>query len=79
MQELHVDECIKSTAEQISLRAFSGTFKKEFNLHFGHQTLDPYKFCNEWAMKIEAVSTSDDSSKLRGECELHLWKVRRAC
>jgi hypothetical protein len=59
MQELHVNECVKSAAEPISLRAFSGIFKKEFGLHFGHPSLDEYKFCSEWAVKIEAASTSD--------------------
>jgi hypothetical protein len=46
MKPLHVDECVKSTAEQISRRAFPGIFKKEFDLHFGHPSLDARKFCN---------------------------------
>jgi hypothetical protein len=27
-------------------------------------------------MKIEATSVSDESSRLRGEYELHLWKAQ---
>jgi hypothetical protein len=33
--------------EQISHTAFSGIYKKEFNLHFHHPSLDACKFCNE--------------------------------
>ena len=29
-------------------------------------------------MKIEAASTSHESSKLRAECELHHWKAQLA-
>jgi hypothetical protein len=57
---------------------FSGIFKKKFNLHISHPSLDACKFCDEWAVKIDAASTSDESSKLRGERELHLWMVRNA-
>jgi hypothetical protein len=78
MQESHVDECIKSATEQISLTAFIGIFKEEFNLHFRHPRLNTCKFCNEWAMKIEAASTSDESSRLRREHELHLRVVHTA-
>jgi hypothetical protein len=62
MHELYVDEYVKSAEEPISRRAFSDIFTKEFNLHFGHPSLDMCKFCSEWAMKIEAVSTSDEAA-----------------
>jgi hypothetical protein len=78
MLELRVDECVKSATEQISLRAFSSIFKKEFNLHFGHPSLDAYKSCDEWAMKTETASSSDESSSLRGEHGLHLRVVHSA-
>jgi hypothetical protein len=78
MQGLHVDECVKSAMEQISLRAFSGIFKNEFNLHLGHPNLNACKFRDEWATEIEVASTSDESSRLRGEHKLHIRVVRSA-
>jgi hypothetical protein len=79
MQELHVDECIKSATEQISFSAFTCIFKKEFNFHLGHPSLDACTFCNKWARITEAASTSDESSKMTGEHVLHLRMVHSAC
>jgi hypothetical protein len=78
MHKLYVDECVKFAEEPISLRAFSDIFTKEFNFHFRHLSLDTNKFCDKWVMKIEAASTSHESSKLRAECELHHWKAQLA-
>jgi hypothetical protein len=47
-------------------------------LHFGHPSFDACKFCDEWAMKIEAASTSDKNSRLKGEQELYLQVVHSA-
>jgi hypothetical protein len=78
MHELYVDECIKSAEEPISFRAFSDIFTKAFNIHFRYSSLDTRKFCDEWAIKIQAASSSHEPSKLRAERDVHLRKAQLA-
>jgi len=75
VHKLYIDEYEKSAEEPVSLRAFE-IFSQNNTSCIVATEVWTHVYCDEWAMKIEATGISDESSRLRGEHGLHLWKAQ---